>query len=173
MAEYWALTFWQPWATLAIEGWKPFEFRGWKTPDFLIGEKMGIHAGARPVRLAEVRAILYSLERGGDAASRTGLIEHGKVTKFLEQLLAAPKSLPMSAMLGLATIGPPLRNTELMARLGLEGPIDPGLPAINDSDRVKHTNWAWPLQEIQRFQPMIPVSGHQGLWVWKQPTALL
>ena len=45
-----ALTIWQPWASLIAMGAKPYEFRGWKPPKSLIGQRLAIHAGARPVK---------------------------------------------------------------------------------------------------------------------------
>lgn len=56
------LTVWQPWATLIAEGFKPYEFRGWPAPRSLIGKRIAIHAGARPVRKDEVRQLLLQLQ---------------------------------------------------------------------------------------------------------------
>jgi hypothetical protein len=59
--KYPAITIWQPWATLIAIGAKPFEFRSWPVPARLIGQRIAVHAGARPVRCKEVSF--------GDAAS--------------------------------------------------------------------------------------------------------
>ena len=53
-----ALTIWQPWASLIMIGAKPYEFRGRSYLAYINhpqpGERMAIHAGARPVRPTEV-----------------------------------------------------------------------------------------------------------------------
>ena len=49
-----ALTIWQPWATLIMIGAKPHEFRGYPAPRFVRNQRIVIHAGARPVKPAEV-----------------------------------------------------------------------------------------------------------------------
>lgn len=165
--EYWALTIFQPWATMIMEGWKPLEFRGWPPPAWLIQHPLAIHAAKRPVKSGEIRGLLYKLERGGEEALRTGLLEHDKVREFLWKLIAAPKLLPLGAVLGTAMVGQPLRDDALATHLGVKTLAESGSP-INDSDRDEHSNWAWPLSEIDRFRPMIPATGHQGLWVWKK-----
>ena len=53
-----ALTIWQPWASLIIAGVKPYEFRGWYPPASIIGRRIAIHAGARPVRKAEIAELI-------------------------------------------------------------------------------------------------------------------
>ncbi len=41
-----ALTVWQPWASLIADGLKPVENRDWRR-EFLIGQRIAIHAGKR------------------------------------------------------------------------------------------------------------------------------
>jgi hypothetical protein len=82
-------------------------------------------------------------------------------TPLLERVLAAPTILPLSSIVCLATIGSALRDAELAARLSL-----PQL--VNDSDRDDHTNWGWPLNEIEVLEPFQPARGAQGWWNWTQ-----
>lgn len=42
-----ALTLWQPMAWAVAAGHKPVENRGWPPPDWIIGERVAIHAGQR------------------------------------------------------------------------------------------------------------------------------
>ena len=52
-----ALTIWQPWASLVMIGAKPYEFRRWDYRDrspALEGQRIVIHAGARPIKEIEV-----------------------------------------------------------------------------------------------------------------------
>ncbi len=44
-----AITLWQPWACLIEVGAKPYETRHWRPPASLIGQRIAIHAAARPV----------------------------------------------------------------------------------------------------------------------------
>lgn len=171
-AEYTALTVFQPWATLIIEGWKPYEFRGWPPPVYLIDYQLAIHAAARPVKREELAGLLFKLQKGGEQARATGLIEHDKVIPFLERLMAAPQSVPRSTVLGICTVGTPLRDRDMFEALGLPMPdantlgLLPASP-VNDSDRDEHSNWGWPLKVEARCRPLMPVTGKQGLWPWR------
>lgn len=61
-----ALTIWQPWATLVAIGAKPYEFRSWQPPGWLVGQRIAIHAGARPVKPREVIDLVQRLRGEGD-----------------------------------------------------------------------------------------------------------
>lgn len=139
-----ALTIWQPWATLIVAGAKPYEFRRWPAPRFVRGQRIVIHAGARPVRVAEVRAIILRIMRGDSA------LDPEVAMPILERVKHAPKCLPLAAGLGTAILGEPQRATELF-------PDDP--------DVDPHV-WGWPLTDIQPFEPFVPARGAQGFWNW-------
>ncbi len=158
MADYPAITVWQPWATLICEGLKPFEFRGWPAPARLRGTRIAIHAGARPVRRAEITDLLYKLSRSDWRV--TGLVERDQAQDLLERTLNAPASLPLSSILCTAVLGEPVRNAELAAKMGV--------PWTNDSDRNGHSNWGWPLTDIERLEPFVPARGAQGFWTWRR-----
>ena len=151
-----ALTIWQPWASLIMVGAKPFEFRGRSYLDYAghpqPGDRIVIHAGARPVKPAEVEDLLHRLGTAGDS---TGLVVD-KARELLLRVRAAHKYrlLPLACGLGTAVIGKP-RNA---------GTIFTGL-RTEDSDRGEF-NWAWPLSEIEPFAAPIPARGFQGFWVW-------
>jgi hypothetical protein len=160
MAEFIpALTLYQPWASLVAEGFKPFEFRSWPAPGALRGKRIAIHAGARPVRRNEVAALVYELRTTGKVPF-AGLDKTDAILTLLDRVLTSPGSMPLSSVLCLATLGEPIRNEELAARLGL--------PWINDSDRNEHSNWGWPLTDIQRLEPFVPARGSQGFWRWRR-----
>lgn len=153
-----AITLWQPWASLIMIGAKPWEFRGW---DYVArgvgvrpGDRIGIHAGARPIRPAEVRDLLARLD---DPAGSTGLVPD-LARPLLKRLDGAPKCrgvIQMSAILGTAVIGRPVLSSELKPEWAA---------LINDSDRLEHCNFAWPLTDIRRFDVPVMVAGHQGFW---------
>lgn len=158
-----ALTIWQCWATLIIEGWKPYEFRRWdyrtRRPG-LVGKRIAIHAGARPVKRNEVADLLSRIGRKESRVSEAAV-------PFLEQLhlrLASrrrrrtgPAMVPLAAVLGTALLGKPIECRTLFG---------PGVLTYPDSDRVEHQAWAWPLTQIERFDIPVPARGKQGFWPW-------
>lgn len=149
-----ALTVWQPWASFIMAGGKPFEFRHWdyRTRNSMIqDQRIVIHAGARPVKPEEVVDILRRLKRGDSS------LDPDIVTPIIDRLFAAHKCrgvLPLSCGLGTAVLGKPRRVDALF-----QSP---------DSDRIDHHMWAWPLTDIEHFEPPEPRRGAQGFWVWKR-----
>lgn len=153
MPEHFAITIWQPWASLIAHGAKRFEFRKGLPPEGLIGSRVAIHAGKRAVSYHEVRALRERIS--GPHWHGTGLIPK-LAAPVLDVALANLGALPRSSILCTAILGKPIRDAELEAALGV--------PGINDSDRDEHSNWGWPLTEIERLEPFQPASGKQGWW---------
>lgn len=149
-----ALTVWQPWASLIACGAKPFEFRSHRKTHHQVGRRIAIHAAARwpnPSEVAALRAQLLS-ENWGD----TGLIRD-----LALECLDAHRSVhfPLAAVLCTAVLGVPIRDDALAIKLGLPYPV-------NDSDRHEHSNWGWPLTQIEPLLPPAPARGMQGMWEW-------
>ncbi len=155
-SSYPALTVWQPWATLIAEGLKPLEFRSWRPPERLIGQRIAIHAGSRPVRVKEISSLIYRL--GRNDWRDTGLIDLPRSLTVLDRMFQAPRSLPLSSMLCIATLGEPVRDADLARRMDIPPPDDVGGGV--------HTNWGWPLSDIEVLRPFQPVRGAQGIWTW-------
>lgn len=162
-----ALTIWQPWASLILVGAKPWEFRSWQPPRWLIGKRMAIHAGARPVKPKEVRALILGL-KGGFGLERPALleepalallerVERGLVEAKKPTLATQAYRLPMSAVIGTAIVGEPMRGDKCAQAIGLGR-------AGNDSDRDGTFNWGWPMLEIKPLLPPVECTGAQGLW---------
>lgn len=159
------LTIWQPWASLIMVAAKPYEFRPKSYQRYVgapaIGERIVIHAGARPVKPAEVEDLL---ERLGDEANSTGLVA-AIARQVLERCRRAAKyqALPLGCGLGTAILGRPLNASTLFRG------------AIADSDRQAADelayNWAWPLGNIKPFDAPIPMRGAQGFWAWPERVA--
>lgn len=145
-----ALTIWQPWASLIMIGAKPFEFRRWFAPAAIVGQRIVIHAGARPVKLDEVRGLILNCQRGGTG---TGL-HIDFALPFLERLLSRNGQDVLGHGLGTAVLGRPRRATEIFSG------------KVADSDRIDHHIVAWPLTEIEPFTPPVPRRGAQGFWDW-------
>ncbi len=148
-----ALTVWAPWAHLIILGAKPYEFRRWdyRTRErALEGQRIVIHAGARPVKLSEVEDIIGRME------DRISSLRDKLAMPLLERLRRAYKCrgvVELSAGLGTAILGTPKSVSSLF-----------NSPA--DSDRIDHHMWAWPLTDIRPFDAPIPMRGMQGFWTW-------
>lgn len=144
-----ALTIWQPWATLIMAGAKPWEWRGWPPPRRLIGQRIAIHAGARPVKKAEIEELLDEIHNG----------ESSLVADLAQELLEGwhRRVWPLSSVLGTATLGEPIDALAWAAQ---------HLKAGYDSGRIDHHKVAWPLTDIARFEPPVPARGAQGFWDW-------
>lgn len=174
-----AFTLYQPWASLIMAGAKPFEFRGWSPRERggayarLIGERIVIHAAARPMVGDEIRKIVDNLQFGGANAAMTCL----RIEPALELLLPLyhlrkPDGLPLSAGLGTAVLGEP-RNGDEIAVEEFGFPAD-GLSELEalpgfDSDRKEHANYGWPMLGVERWPKPIPMRGFQGFWTWPTP----
>jgi hypothetical protein len=151
--RYPALTIWQPWASLIAAGAKPYEWRGWAAPRRLVGQRIAIHAGAHKVVVGEIQALLYLLDRHGEA----GMSLIPDVARpLLERWATAPGMLPLSSVLCTARLGQPIP-----AKLYAEG------KGVADSDRIDHTKWGWPLTDIVVLEPFQPARGAQGFWAWE------
>jgi hypothetical protein len=156
-----ALTIWQPWASLIVVGAKPYEFRpkSYLSNAPAIGERIIIHAGARPVKPEEVNDLLKRLDVEDNTT--TGLYA-AIARQVLERCRAAAKyqALPLGCGLGTAVLGKP-RNA---------GTLFGG--SVADSNRAAEDlsayNWAWPLEKIQPFDAPVPMRGAQGFWVWPE-----
>lgn len=151
-----ALTYWQPWATLVVCGCKPWEFRSWRAPTTIIGERIVIHAGARKVSRREVEQLIRLLEAGGRYAAATALAPVDRAISVLRS-----GDFPLAAGLGTAVVGEPRSGAAIGADLGIL--------KVNDSDRDYHTNWGWPMLDVERWSEPLPMRGALGLWNWPTP----
>lgn len=157
-----ALTLWQPWASLIMIGAKPYEFRKWDfteprrpgvvktTPTFakLVGQRIVIHAGARPPKKAELEDIIARIDDGESAL----IAEAAK--PFIERVIDGEIKLPLAHALGTAVIGQPQKSFDLFKHI------------VADSDRLDHQMYAWPVSDVQPFPSPVPAFGAQGFWNW-------
>lgn len=155
-----AFTIWQPWASLIMIGAKPWEFRGRPFTQYsnapAIGDRIVIHAGARPVKPAEIEDLLKRIYNGDQ---HTGL-EIEPARQLLLRVRAAHqyRLLPIGAALGTAIVGKP------------ELACDVFKMKVEDSDRGDF-NWAWPLTDPRPFDAPIPMRGFQGFWNYPERIA--
>jgi hypothetical protein len=156
-----ALTIWQPWASLIAIGAKPYEFRSWYPPASVIGRRIAIHAGARKVNQAEVADLIGRLHCTEHAW--TTCLHKEPALDLLDRIYGYEKlALPLSHILCTAILGRPYKAHQIVGEFG---------GVINDSDRDEHSNWAWPLTDIELFTPPVPARGGQGFWNWTSSEA--
>jgi hypothetical protein len=77
---------------------------------------------------------------------------------LLEEWHVDPGLLWHGVILGTAFLGAPRRSGEVAVAFGG--------PAADDSDRDRHANWAWPLDQVEPLDPPVPARGAQGFWEW-------
>ncbi len=152
------LTVYQPWASLIMVGAKPYEFRRWdyrQRVRGIEGQRVVIHASARPIRPVEVEDIIARI------SDHISSLRREVAMPLLERLRNAHRCrgvLPLAAGLGTAVIGAPKSVTALF-----------NSPA--DSDRLDHHMFAWPLTKIERWDEPVPMRGMQGFWTWPERAA--
>lgn len=151
-----AFTLWQPWATLAIAGVKPFEFRRWPAPAWIWGQRVAIHAGARPVKRREIDELISAIRLEGGWGTA---LDPEPALDILLRIQERPELLPTSAVLGTAIIGKPVPAAEAVVSAY-------GESFRGDSNRIDHSVFGWPLTDIRRFEPPIEAKGAQGFWWW-------
>ncbi|HYC63512.1 MAG TPA: hypothetical protein VEC14_02180, partial [Reyranellaceae bacterium] len=74
---------------------------------------------------------------------------------LLGRVSNAPGILPLSSVLCTAVLGAPRKASVLFGR------------DMADSDRIDHSIWAWPLNDLQPVEPFVPARGAQGFWDWQ------
>src|SRR5258708_7123741 len=138
-------------------GAKPWEWRGGSYLDHRRyikgpggGDRILLHAAPPKVTRQEDAPTLRPVDARASSPSASGPIP----------LLRGPPlaSWPLACGLGTAIIGAPISALE-WARQHLK----PGF----DSDRIDHHKYAWPLTDLEHFEPMIPARGAQGFWNWR------
>jgi hypothetical protein len=148
--KLYALTLWQPWASLVMGGWKPYEFRPYAAPKWLAGHRIVIHAGVRPINGKEIDLLVNDLLAGVNCGGLSV-----KCVPHLQSWRIHPESLPRGAGLGTVLLGESVLSSELW----------PGEFA-NDSDRIDKANWALPVSDPRPFKPIVPARGFQKFWGW-------
>ncbi len=133
--EIYAISLWQPWASLIAIGAKPFETRHWSPPRWLIGKRVAIHA-AKKVVSADDR-------EWARRCGVTGDLPLGAVV--CTAILAGAYRMGVEERVpGSRPLGNAFRTDEF-------GDYSPG-------------RWAWWLTDIEPLVPPIQRRGRQGFW---------
>lgn len=143
-----SLTVWQIWCSLIIAGAKPYEFRFWdyrRRYPKVENQRIVLHASTRKINVKQLKDVV------ADPAGWGLRVDIAR--PILERALASPLAFPLAAGLGTAIIGTPRRVSELFG----------GEPTRDDRGREL---WAWPMRDIEPFEPYIPCKGWQGFWNW-------
>lgn len=143
-----ALTIWQPWASLVIEGAKPFEFRGHALPRHIRGKRVVIHAAKRPARTAEIQDAIKRIERG----HLDGMIA-AKALDILDRAWRREPDLPHACALGTAVIAG-------------STPCNLLFPDDRAASPERH---GWQMMLVRKWREPVPRSGLQGFWLWPTP----
>lgn len=139
-----ALTVWQPWASLIVFGLKPYEFRGWPAPKSFASRKNAIHVARSAWHAEEVKVITRDPERtcfGGGAAT--------PARKFAMSVLQGAAVVPLGAFPSTVALGEPRRAIDLACASGEPDDVDPD-------------TWAWPVLMPRRVCEIIPVRWRKG-----------
>ncbi len=155
MKEIYAISLWQPWASLIAIGAKPFETRDWFPPKWLIGHRIAIHAAMRPMpRDAEDQEDFTEAfgGRGWRATLPKGAIVCTAVLAGAYQCGRAVGHESVHVIRGIS-------GSLALEPLGCEGRIP--LDTFGDyaPDRV-----AWWLTDIEPLHPPLMRRGRQGYW---------
>jgi hypothetical protein len=132
-----AITLWQPWATLVAIEAKPYETRHFPIPVRLLGQRVAIHAAARPVVTDLEPDVLLDMDEVFPWCEWQTELPRGVVvaTAILAESIPAEKVLPDS--FGNYAPG------RWAWRLEDVRPIKPHIPAKGR----QHIGWPWTVPE--------------------------
>ena len=152
-----AISIWQPWASLIAEGVKVQETRSWAAPQHLIGKRIAIHAAKRKLTKAELRELPGMIHH--DISARYG--------RFWEE------DVPYGAIIATAELFGVAKITGESKGWGLEGwRIDKASAVTIFGDIYGDYSigrYVWGLQHITKKRDPVPERGQQGFWNWKEP----
>lgn len=139
LPQLYALTIWQPWCSAIVDGSKRIENRGWRPPEWIIGDRIWLHAGKRFDLPGSLRCATLGFDR-------------------------AKADLPLGAIIGSARVAG--YQTAQMPKAKLfskEGYLYEGADLRGDPWWVGPVGWV--LEDVLPLEPHAAL-GMQKLWVW-------
>ena len=149
-----AITLYQPWATLIALGIKTVETRSWAAPERLLGQTIAIHAGRRVVR------------QPGEC------IERELRARLGEDWV---RTIPAGAVLATATLAARARVDDLDLTSGhavhdvdteMGCAAGRGQTSMDPWGDFSAGRWLWFLADVIVLPKPVPAVGHQGFWRW-------
>lgn len=136
-----AMTIWQPYASLIAAGVKRFETRSFRPPAALIGQRIAIHAAARPCRTAELTTAANFL---------------------VLQRIGVPETLPRGVVVATAILDSVHRAEDIRGTLSAEELAVGGWYGTPE----KPQRFGWLLRDVVKLDQPVPAKGKQGWWGW-------
>lgn len=157
-----AMTLWQPWATLVIRGARPFDFRARKPDSHVIGRRVVVHVGAKAPRLTELESLIHDLLAGDERGARTCLLPE-KAVPILQQMIFEMRrgSYVNGVGIGSVEIGVPERGASVANYFGYNQVGDPS-----------YEHWAVPMVNPEEWDRPIEAKGQTGFWPWNNPEGI-
>ena len=156
-----ALTLHQPWAQLMVWGIKNIETRSWPAPEYLIGQRMAIHAGKRDPRPTgwNVQTQQAVLRRAGGSQSmpRGAVVATASLIECLEVEIA-PDSAGLTRCRGFGLLG--------------DAPKYDATVVSDPYGDFSVGRWLWVFSDLRSVEP-ISINGRQGVWRLPAPVAAL
>ncbi len=145
-----AMTIWQPYAGLIAAGFKRYETRSFRPPASLIGQRIAIHAAARPCKRMEFGRIVDSL------------CKHTPGVGYMDEL-------PLGVVVATAIIDSVHRAEDI--RDILRDNLRNDELAVGDwyGTPDKPNRFGWLLRDVRAFGKPVPAKGKQGWWNWEPP----
>lgn len=174
-----AITLREPWATLVAIGAKRIETRSRAAPDWLIGQRIAIHAAkgltanewhcaiSEPISAA-IRAAGLSLYPDVDDDDARTLLQlafaetRGKVIATAVLVDCFMFETAPADRLGRTreVYDRPVGRVEITSQEYRFGDFTPG-------------RYGWLLRDVQRLPEPIPARGELGIWTWQEPEGLV
>jgi hypothetical protein len=153
-----AISLWLPWAQFIALKLKKIETRSWNAPDYLIGQRIAIHATAKMPgwvkKLLRGFAKLIGIEEYNGSwlyYLENGVGPFGKVVATAK-LVACEKIISDEKYHHMACLK---SGRDIVGNEYHFGDYTPG-------------RYAWILDDIQALPEPVPAKGMQGLWEWKE-----
>ena len=155
-----AITLWQPWASLIAAGIKVQETRNWAPPHWLIGQRIAIHAAKRRPTKALLKDLPQVIHDDMCMYARYG---HDWVDNIpYGAVVCTAKFFGVAQIVGTKEPG---KESLAAVRVGTGEHIRIFPDPYGDYSVGRYI---WGLQHIQKKRHPVPMAGKQGLWKCKE-----